>query len=886
MRSTPYSFLAPFLLMIPPVFAAEHAATLRVPAGFESLLDGQEEMLEVRLAGRVLGLFSLEVKPDTVSFNQPDRIFSALNGEQLAPDQQELLKQALNGPLARNGEKACNALEAAGCGYISTDKIALILDESQGAILLFINPAWLGSQQADNRYNTLTSEAVNAFVHRQTINASSDSYSKNMTVNGAGALGLGESRYLGGDWALTLAEANKQHNSSFWFNNLYARQDLGHRYYLQGGRMDQRNLSSPLGGSFGFSLLPLDRFNGVRVGTTSAYVNHSVSQDATPLMVQTNRNARIDIYRGSQLLGSQYFAPGINNINTSTFPPGSYTLELRVFENGVLQRTEQQPFTKSSGGFGNGLQWFVQAGSRDTSDSNDNVRNKTVAAAGVQIAPLRDVQLTGGSALANKNIYHEVRLDAQHALSFGVLSGAATGYFGNDGSRGDIQQITFTDGFMLSMYRYNTGGSVCDDAPNSSRTSSSAGCYTSLNSTLSVPFAGWTTTLGFSETRNKGRSYWVSDPVDPLNPVQRYNAQGRTSRAWQLGTNKSFNWRGMNINSRVGLYRNDYGYQKDNGMFFGLSLSRASQPPAVNGHDSFSSAAVDYRSAKHGSQATYNLNHTMMWQQGLYRELGLNFSGDKDNNYSGGISGRVNGRYGDLTGTVSDSFTKGSGSHSSVTAGYSSSLAVSRHGVFMGSGGGGEPAAAVAVRVAPMEESGKQDAAEIHGGSYRPLTLGFGDSTLMVVEGYQHGQLDVRDAAGSGKRTSLASVSQGGGSRPYFLAPGHLVLREVGSAVTWIYLGRALGPDGRPLANAQVLNQPLPALGHDGRFTLQANRKVEALWLIADGQLMRCPLNVQRTRDVLKIVGDVRCTTAGVEGLPQSLKMTPRVMKLLALAKR
>ncbi|GAB82508.1 fimbrial outer membrane usher protein TcfC [Shimwellia blattae] len=883
MRIHAYSFITPALLMVSPLFATENPPALSVPVGFESLIDGQEEQLEVRLAGRVLGLYSLEVKPETVRFNHPDRLFSALNGEQLEPEQQIQLKETLNAPLARNGQKACNGLDSAGCGYIATDKVAAILDESQGAILLFLNPAWLKSHQADNRYNTLTSEAVNAFVHRQSINVSSDSYSKNMSVSGAGALGLGENRYLGGDWALTMAETSKRHSSTFWFDNLYARQDLGHRYYLQGGRMDQRNLSSPLGGSFGFSLLPLERFNGVRVGTTSAYVNHSVSQDATPLVIQTNRNARVDIYRGSQLLGSQYFAPGINNINTSTFPPGSYPLELRVFENGVLQRTEQQPFTKSSGGFANGLQWFLQAGQRDT-ENGTHVQNKTVAAAGVQYVPLRDVQLTGGSALANKNLYHEMRIDAQRAMSLGVLSGAATGYIGNDGSRGNIQQLTFTDGFMLSMYRYNTSGSVCNKA--GTHSVNNTGCYTSLNATLSVPFAGWTTTLGYTETRNKGRSYWINDPVDPLNPVQRYNAPGRTSQAWQLGTNKSVNWRGMNINGRLGVYRNDYGNQKDNGMFLGVSLSRASQPPSSSGHDSFSSVAVDYRSAKQDSQATYNLNHTMMWQQGLYRELGLNFSGDKNNNYTGGISGRVNGRYGDLNGTVSDSFTKGTGSHTSVTAGYASALAVSRHGIFMGGGGGGEPAAAVAVRVAPMEEGGKQDAAEIQGSSYRSLNLGFGDSALVVAEAYQYGQLDVRDVTNSGKRNSLANVAHGGGMRPYFLAPGHLLLREVGSSVTWIYLGRALGPDGRPLANAQVLNQPLPALGHDGRFTLQANRKVEALWLMADGQLMRCPLNVQRTRDVLKIVGDVRCTTAGVEGLPQSLKMTPRVMKLLALAKR
>ncbi|CAI1979207.1 fimbrial outer membrane usher protein TcfC [Serratia quinivorans] len=83
-----------------------------------------------------------------------------------------------------------------------------------------------------------------------------------------------------------------------------------------------------------------------------------------------------------------------------------------------------------------------------------------------------------------------------------------------------------------------------------------------------------------------------------------------------------------------------------------------------------------------------------------------------------------------------------------------------------------------------------------------------------------------------------------------------------------------------------MLNQALPALGADGGFTLQTQQKVPALWLISDGQLLRCPLQVKTVRDILQVVGETRCTVSGPEGLPQSLRMKPRVMKLLATAKR
>ncbi|HHX3384234.1 TPA: hypothetical protein ACU9K7_004934, partial [Salmonella enterica] len=43
-------------------------AALVPPPGFESLLEGQTEQIEVLLPGHSLGLFPVDVKPDTVQF--------------------------------------------------------------------------------------------------------------------------------------------------------------------------------------------------------------------------------------------------------------------------------------------------------------------------------------------------------------------------------------------------------------------------------------------------------------------------------------------------------------------------------------------------------------------------------------------------------------------------------------------------------------------------------------------------------------------------------------------------------------------------------------------------------------------------------------------------
>ncbi|WP_410529439.1 TcfC E-set like domain-containing protein [Serratia sp. AXJ-M] len=863
------------------LWACQATAASQVPPGFESLLLGQTERLEVRLPGRSLGLFVVEVKPDTLTFEEPETVLAAAGLQTLSEQQQKQALQALSQPLARHGNLACNGSATPGCGYVATDSVAAILDESEGAVLLFMKPTWLASLKQDQRWLTPTPAAKNAFIHRQTANYSGDKDSQNLALNGTGALGLGERRFLGGNWAYTWNRVRDASASRLWFDNLYARQDMGNRYYLQAGRMDQRNLSSPLGGNFGFTLLPLTRFDGLRLGTTDAYVNQSISRDATPVMVQVNRNARVDIYRGSQLLGSQYFAPGMHPLNSDSFPPGSYPLELRVYEDGVLQRSENQPFSKGGSAFSDRWQWFFQGGKAAAeSAAPQQSTSQSTGAAGVQLALWRNLQLTSGVAKTQGTTYNETRLDAQHAFSFGVLTMAASGLAGNNGVRGDSQQLSFVDGFSASLYRYRIGGAQCGQTD--SGRSNDMGCYTSLNGSFSVPFAGWSATLGYSDTQNNGRSYQRPVSADGLVPAQTLRSADQRNRAWQLGLSRAFNWGGTTVSTRLGAFRNRNGQTTDNGLYLGFTLSRADSAAQAGGSDSYSSAGVDWRNGGGQAQTSYNLNHTRMWQQDGYRELAMNFSGYNDESYSGSVGGRTNGRYGDLSGTLSDSRRRSGGNRSALTGGYSSAMAVSADGLFWGGNGGGEPSAGLVVRVAPADENGA--AAQVNGGS-RPLTLGFGQSTLLPLEGYQLSSVAVRDITGT-SGGGVANVNGGAGESRYFLPPGRLLVREVSANITWVYIGQALGPTGLPLANAQVLNQALPALGADGGFTLQANQKVPALWLMSDGQLMRCPLRVKTVRDILQIVGATRCSAAGAEGLPQSLLMTPRVMKLLATAKR
>ncbi|EDN2067064.1 fimbrial outer membrane usher protein TcfC [Salmonella enterica] len=866
-------------------------ATLIPPPGFESLLEGQTEQIEVLLPGHSLGLFPVVVKPDTVQFMSPLMVLESSGLAALPAAERQKALAALSRPLLRNSNLVCGVSEAkdsSECGYVATDKedVAVIFDENNGQLSLFLNRDWLPDEERrDKRWLTPTPEGVSAFIHRQTLYLSDDLHSRNMTLNGSGALGLGNGRYLGGNWAAIWNQSEHYNNSQTWFDNLFVRQDLGNQYYLQAGQMDQRNLSSATGGDFGFSLLPLSRFDGLRTGTTQAYVNHEVDQNATPVMVQVTRNARIDIYRGSELLGSQFLTPGMHTLDTHSLPPGSYPLALRVYEDGILRRTETQPFSKGGNSFSAQTQWFIQGGLEDTGDKASHYDGETVMAAGFQTGLRKNISLTEGISLAHEAWYSETRLNSQHAVLDGTLDLSAGILHGTDSTSGNTEQVTYNDGFSASLWRNHTESDACSGRhPQSVHASMT--CQTSMNASLSVPVGNWYALLGYSTSRTESRPVYrgYDDNSDKENVFwrQAYIPASHRESA-QASATYSLNMAGMNINTHGGVWRTRNDGVNDDGLFMSVSVSYASQPPTMTGSNGYTSAGTDIHSSRNQkTQTSWNVNHVRSWQQDLYRELSVGFSGYNDDSWSGSLGGRMSGRMGELSATISNSHQRNAGSASSLTAGYSSSLALSRNGLFWGGGQDGEPASGMAVNVESEGDEGSSGKVVSVRGSSQPFSLGFGQQSLLLMEGYNATEVTIEDAGVSSQ--GMAGVKAGGGSRCYFLTPGHLLVHNISASMSRLYVGRVLDKDGRPLLDAQPLNHPFLSLGPSGRFSLQSEHKESSLWLLSKNRILRCPMSVHKRRDVMQVVGDVRCELSDVDALPQALQISPRVIRLLNVA--
>ncbi|MGC7411274.1 TcfC E-set like domain-containing protein [Pandoraea pneumonica] len=925
MRCLPYTSFVCFAVALGADATASTVNASRVPPGFEDIVHGQVEQIEIRMLGKTLGIFPVLVRPDTVRLETPEAVAAAIGLPAAARDDADASGTspvaasrlaALARPMARNGHLACDT----GCGYLDTETADVIFDEQRGSLDLFLAKAWLPVPDTTGQpYYANAAGSERALIHSQVINAAGSGTQRNLTVLGNGALGITSRSFAGFDWSLVHTGQHGQRGTSeeergadrlrASLNSLYYRHDLGPAHYTQFGRMDQRDLSSTRGGSFGFSLLPVHRFDGVRVGTSQAYVNERHAAQGSPLTVLLTRDARVDAYRGNELLGSAYLPAGVQSIDTRYFPEGTYLVSLRIIEADTLVRTASEPFTKVGGGaFEQRLQWFGQAGrvADERHGRGDTDALGFTAQAGVRTPVGGGVLLTSGVGWVPSALYNETQLSWRHAFAFGTLTLAGSALVGTGGAYGNTQSIALSNGLGLSVYRYQMRDTSC--AQNTAALGASAlnlGCYDSLNAALSVPLGAWQASAGYGYNKTHGRALSTAKfPEVPMlvgDADVRHN--DRVSRTLQATLSRTFRWRRLSVASRVGVYERrgttrgsgamgTATASRDTGAFVSLTFAAHCPKPAAQGATTYSTAGVEVRTGegarRSGAQTGYQASHAWTWDDTSRRELAVGVSGEVHGDVSATVRGAIDGRYGDANAMLSGSARRDGivgGDRVSFTGGYASSLAITRERVLLGPAFlAGEAPAAVAIVVARDDARTPGAAARLDVGG-RPVTVDFGGAAIVPVSGYRLQSGEVSEAT-SGVHDHTVSLVRGASRRDYFLTPGRVVTHDVSAGRSYTYVGRALGPDGLSLDHAQVLSVSAQPLDDQGVFMIESPRQLSALYLLSRGQPLRCAIDVTRREDVVHVTGTTQCEALAQETLPEGIRADTRVQRLLSQRER
>ena len=806
-------------------------AGLAVPPGFEDLAKTQRLWTEVNLYGESLGLFETDITLETVSFVAPETVVEAIKRRfNDAPSLVATVSAALAVPLARNGSLACSSNgSAAGCDYIDTDRAAIIYDENNARINLFLDKKFLPKQTAENAWYQPTHGTENALIHQQNINFVADRDYQSATVQGNGALALTQDGYVNLDWTWLGQRSRHQQQQEVTVNNAWFRQDILRQYYVQAGEMDTRDLFSNAGGNITLSQLPLGKIRGLRTGSTRAWMNPVQQSKGTPVTVLLSHDARIDARRGNQLLASFYLNAGAQTLDTRSFPDGSYTVTLSIYENNRLTRTEQVPFTRTGITPFDRVEWFLQAGETDNSDQNEE-----------------------------RYLY------------------------GSEGQRGNIQQISYNDGFSLSVYRNALSAENCNtqnagfDAVN--------GCYRTLSVMFSVPVGAWYASLGYSDNRNEGR--YVSrrelpdsdDRHDAGLPWESVYMTRSCTRAWQAGLSNAFSTHGLNINSSINLFmRNDDAREgRDKGGYLSVSLSMAHN--RQGDASSYTSLGATWQhQQREKNQLSYNVAHNWYADARGENEYGLSASGINSDSLNTSAYTRQGGRYGNGSLTVSDAWDRQDRRHTLSSSGnYSSTFALSRSGLWLGRWSDGRPASAVAVNVTTPEDA--QDprvAVSLDNGGSADIP---GNSrALFAVPGYQQTTLTVNESLDVSRGAS-SEITQGSGSRTLFMVPGKLLRRDVQTTASYTWLGQLTDERHSPFIGGVPLNvNGWSDLGNGG-FSAQSDALLHNLYLVRQQQFYQCALNVKSMRDVVRYVGSIPCKELTFSALPDAVQQQAQLM--------
>lgn len=296
------------------------------PEGFEELTIEREVMLDAYFGGKKLGEVRAAIRPGFVTFNDPNALADLIPGVALLP----LVKASLTGPMPANASLACGPTRHEGCGTLSTQQVAVILDEERFRIELFIHPSLLARPDPGAAvYLARPSERPSIVsLLGGTVSGSSRGDSawhvQNRSIASVGGYRLRSDTSLGTGAGLT-------------FDNLT----------LEADRRDWRFI----GGMFwapGTELVGRRRIVGVGTATQLDTRQNKTELLGTPIDLFLLQTARVDLLIDGRIVSSRIYPAGNGLIDTAALPNGSYEVVLRIHEDGRPAREEHRFFTKGS----------------------------------------------------------------------------------------------------------------------------------------------------------------------------------------------------------------------------------------------------------------------------------------------------------------------------------------------------------------------------------------------------------------------------------------------------------------------------------------------------------------------------------------------------------
>lgn len=294
------------------------------PPGFENISTRLDTLFDLSFRGRRVGSFRATVDEGLIRFEDPDRIVAAL-GAAVQPD---TVRALLSRPLSLNEEFRCLPGETTGCGILPAGTSGVVVNLERFAAELFLARDFLSDLAPED-------------VVLGPPTATGFSFIQNANLSVAGEFGDGLVRY-GGTFD-TIASVGR----TAFVGQTVLTDETGAR--LQEGYVQRlwTERRGAIGLLPGINTLTITNFRMLGAEYGSFFLRSRQSfETATPLEILLPRRAQVEVYRNGVLIYTQIYEAGLQSLDTSRLPTGSYPVQIIAREGGTVLVEETRTFTK------------------------------------------------------------------------------------------------------------------------------------------------------------------------------------------------------------------------------------------------------------------------------------------------------------------------------------------------------------------------------------------------------------------------------------------------------------------------------------------------------------------------------------------------------------
>lgn len=303
------------------------AVQTSAPPGFEDLPTRVETAFDLFYLGERIGSYRAIVEDGRIRFLQPELIVQSL-GPRVLPDQ---VRALLSSPLRTNQNLVCFPGQTDNCGFLPPGTAGVIVAPDVFTVQLFLDRSMLAEKDGEPEQlgppPSGFSFIQNALVSMSTTTFAGDKIRYGGTFDTFAS--VGRSAVL----AQTVLDDQRG-----------ARLEYGYYQYSSNRFVGAAGLFSD------YSSLLLNNFQmaGAQFGSNDRLLNNAYGQYSPPIEIVLPRAAVVELSRNGVLLSTRRYEGGLQLIDTSNLPGGSYNVDVVARDGGQIIFQETRTFVKAN----------------------------------------------------------------------------------------------------------------------------------------------------------------------------------------------------------------------------------------------------------------------------------------------------------------------------------------------------------------------------------------------------------------------------------------------------------------------------------------------------------------------------------------------------------